>query len=121
MKKKNKDSLNSQEKIIKAAVEEFAEFGFGGARVDRIAENAGLNKAMIYYHYKSKEVLYESIIKNFTSKIFENISNVPFEGVSPSEQLFSIINSYADYVSTLDSDIKRLMLRELAGGGKYIK
>ena len=42
----------SQGIILAAARDEFAEYGLGGARVDRIAERAGLNKRLIYYYFE---------------------------------------------------------------------
>ena len=43
----------SPDAILAAAALEFAERGFAGARVDRIARRARVNKAMLYYHFKS--------------------------------------------------------------------
>jgi AcrR family transcriptional regulator len=48
----------SPDRILAAAAAEFAERGFAGARVDRIARRARVNKAMIYYHFASKQRLY---------------------------------------------------------------
>lgn len=52
----------SKEKIVSAARDEFVEFGMAGARVDRIARRAKINKAMIYYYYGSKEKLYHEVV-----------------------------------------------------------
>jgi TetR/AcrR family transcriptional regulator len=51
-----------KEKILEASLDEFAEKGYDGSRVDKIAEKAGVNKALIYYHFQSKEGLYEAVI-----------------------------------------------------------
>jgi TetR/AcrR family transcriptional regulator len=51
-----------KEKILETALVEFADKGYEGARVDRIAIEAGVNKALIYYHFKSKEELYVATI-----------------------------------------------------------
>ena len=70
---------NTQQKILKAALTEFSLKGFGGARMDTIAKNAGVNKAMIFYYFSSKKELYRIIIQQvFTSiapqivKLMEN-------------------------------------------------
>jgi AcrR family transcriptional regulator len=47
----------SPDRILAAAALEFAERGFAGARVDRIARRANVNKAMLYYHFMSKDRL----------------------------------------------------------------
>ena len=44
--------------IMQAAIREFSDKGFAGARVDCIADAAGCNKGMIYQYYGSKEHLY---------------------------------------------------------------
>ena len=53
----------SPDRILAAAALEFAERGFGGARVDRIARRARVNKAMLYYHFKSKQGLYSTLLR----------------------------------------------------------
>ncbi len=118
---KKKAVLNSQEKIFKASIEEFSEHGFDGGRVDRIAKRAGINKAMIYYHYKSKELLYEGLIKQITGDIYNSISSVSVTGESSMEKIFSIITAYTDYISSLDRKIFKMILREIAAGGMYFK
>jgi len=62
----NKDKVQiTQQKIFEVATEIFSEKGFEGARVDEIAARAKINKAMIYYYFKSKENLFAEIVKNF--------------------------------------------------------
>ena len=55
-------------KILKAARNVFSKEGFNGARVDEIAKQANVNKAMIYYHFKSKEDLYDSVVDSIFFK-----------------------------------------------------
>ena len=49
--------------ILDAATAEFARYGLGGARVDRIAERAGANKRMLYYYFGSKEALFLAVLE----------------------------------------------------------
>ena len=58
-----RDAERSQGVILAAARDEFAEFGLGGARVDRIAERAGLNKRLIYYYFADKETLFQAVLE----------------------------------------------------------
>ncbi len=51
-----------RQEIIRAAMEVFAENGFGGSTTREIAENAGISEAMIYSHFRNKEDLYTAII-----------------------------------------------------------
>jgi TetR/AcrR family transcriptional regulator len=50
-------------RILEAALAEFAAKGFAGARVEAIAEAAGVNKRMLYHYHGSKEGLYESVLR----------------------------------------------------------
>ena len=62
---RKKSRAKTREKILKVATKLFARKGFDGARVDEIAKKAGVNKALIYYYFKSKEEILEEIMKVF--------------------------------------------------------
>ena len=64
-----RDADRSQRDILAAALQEFAEFGLGGARMDRIAERAGVNKRLIYYYFEHKESLFTAVLEH----AYENI------------------------------------------------
>ncbi|HOK01763.1 MAG TPA: TetR/AcrR family transcriptional regulator [Spirochaetota bacterium] len=118
----SRSEATTEDKILNGALDEFAELGFDGARVDRIAARSGLNKAMIYYYFKSKENLYETIVKNIASiiqsSIIELASNVDGE---PLDKFYLLIERYIDIVSVIDRRYLRIMMRELASGGSFFK
>lgn len=58
-----RNPARNQERILKAATGEFARYGLGGARVDRIAARAGANKRMLYYYYGNKEELFLAVLE----------------------------------------------------------
>jgi len=58
-----RDAERSQAAILLAAREEFASFGLAGARVDRIAERAEVNKRLIYYYFGSKDDLFLAVLE----------------------------------------------------------
>ena len=58
-----KDAFGSKERILEAAEQIFAEVGFDGARVDDIASKAGVNKALIYYYFESKDAILDSLFE----------------------------------------------------------
>jgi len=55
----------SRQRILDTARTVFAEKGFDGARVDEIAQRAGVNKALIYYYFKSKDQLLQELLRSF--------------------------------------------------------
>lgn len=58
-----RDPEGMRTRILGAATKEFARYGFGGARLNRIAKTAGANKRMIYYHVGDKEALYLAVLE----------------------------------------------------------
>lgn len=80
-----KTKLDANRRIFNAALKEFATYGFSGARMDRIARDAKVNKAMIFYYFSSKEKLYELVLHDVFSGIYPKmlglISSGPTAGV----------------------------------------
>lgn len=60
---RQRDADRSQAAILSAARDEFAEFGLAGARMDRIAQRAGLNKRLIYYYFADKDRLFQAVLE----------------------------------------------------------
>ena len=75
MKKRKRDAQRTQEKLLETAEQVFVDKGFDGARVDEIANLAGINKRMIYVFYGSKENLYIEVLRTTFRKLFQ--SNLP--------------------------------------------
>ncbi|PKK83718.1 MAG: hypothetical protein CVT49_07115 [candidate division Zixibacteria bacterium HGW-Zixibacteria-1] len=110
----------SAEKILIAARAEFARHGLAGARVDRIAAKSGVNKAMIYYHFGSKEKLYQEVIKAVVSNIAAFLGKASAESRDPMEMLEKIASFYQDMFYR-SGDFRAIFLRELAVGGGRLK
>jgi len=64
-----RNPVRNQERILQAATEEFARYGLGGARVDRIAARAGANKRMLYYYYGNKDDLFLAVLEASYARI----------------------------------------------------
>jgi AcrR family transcriptional regulator len=60
--KASRDPERTRASVLAAATRTFVESGFNGARIDRIAERAGVNKQLIYYYFGSKEQLYVAVL-----------------------------------------------------------
>jgi TetR/AcrR family transcriptional regulator len=59
------DSARTRADILRAAERIYSEAGLAGARTEAIAAAAGVNKALLYYYFKSKEGLYEAVVENY--------------------------------------------------------
>lgn len=67
----------TKQRILEAATGEFSEHGFAGARVDRIAEQASANKALIYSYFGNKEKLFEAVYRDIMRQV---VRDVPMDG-----------------------------------------
>lgn len=61
----------TEEKIFDAATDVFEEHGLSGARMQEIADRAGINKALLHYYYRSKDRLFEAVFNRLAGKMFE--------------------------------------------------
>ena len=92
-----RDADRSQSTILAAARDEFAEFGLGGARVDRIAERAGLNKRLIYYYFEDKDKLFQAVLENVYTDIRERERNLRLTELEPAIAVRRLIEFTWDY------------------------
>jgi TetR/AcrR family transcriptional regulator len=65
--------MNSKVRILEAAMELFAEKGKHGTRMEEVAARAGINKAMVYYYYTSKDYLYKEVLKSILQSVYSSI------------------------------------------------
>jgi TetR/AcrR family transcriptional regulator len=109
-----------KEKILEVALTEFAHKGFEGARVDRIALDAGVNKALIYYHFKNKEELYVACINLMFSHATP--ANLPLNVVPLfiREQILHIVASFMTFLHENPLFIK-IMDQEVLRGGQLFQ
>ena len=106
---------SSRDRILDAASAAFAEGGFAGARVDEIADRAGVNKAMLYYHFGDKRALYTEVLARNFGRIEEALSaSIPQEG-SASARLREVIAAVVQAIAA-NPDHPRIVLREFASG-----
>ena len=70
-----RDGQRSRRRLLDAAATEFAERGIAGARVDRIAVSAGVNKSQMYSYFGSKDGLFDAVFRDQLEKI---VDAVPF-------------------------------------------
>ena len=94
VKKKRNDT--TEEKILAAARKVFTTKGMAGARMQDIADEAGINKAMLHYYFRDKDKLFEVIFLEEANKFFPKI-NIIFESDAPLfEKITLFVNEYID-------------------------
>ena len=101
------------EQIIKAALQVFGESGLANARLQDIAERAGVSKGTIYLYFPNKEELFREMIRQTAVAAIERAEQVVTQG-TPTVQLFAFMRGYWTFVrSPVFSTIYRLVLGEL--------
>lgn len=87
----------SREDILEVAMEEFADRGLSGSRVDAIAERTRTSKRMIYYHFQSKEGLYRAVLERAYSEIRNLEGAIDVDSMSPVEAIQKIVELTFDH------------------------
>jgi AcrR family transcriptional regulator len=72
-----RDAKATQERLLQAAIDEFAEHGLAGARIDRIAERADTNKRLIYAYFGSKDDLFDAVLGRTIAVLTEAVAFTP--------------------------------------------
>ncbi len=84
---RSRDADRSQQAILLAARDEFAQHGLGGARVDRIAERADVNKRLIYYYFTSKDELFLAVLEAAYADIREAEKELRLHDMPPTQAI----------------------------------
>ena len=103
--------------ILQAALSNFAKHGFGGARIDEIARDAGVNKATIYYHIGGKEALYRAIMVSTFTRVASQVRERVARAEGAVEKLRAYIRAIADNLNVSAPHFSAVIMRELASGG----
>ena len=112
--------MTTKERILAAARNEFSDKGFEGARVDAIARAAGVNKAMIYYHFTSKEFLYQTILEGLFARVSPFVARLLDEDLPPEQRFEELARFYVDLFEQTP-ELPPILLREMASGGERIR
>jgi len=84
---KHKLSNSRALRIIDSAQGEFAREGFEGARVDRIARSAGVNKQLLFYYYQSKQGLFRAVLGRAAADLEQSLAGLTASGGRPLDRL----------------------------------
>jgi AcrR family transcriptional regulator len=119
LKRRMHDPEKTREALKRAGARIFARDGFAGAKVDRIAAAAGVNKAMINYHFRGKRGLHAAILAEALGGLAADIEALRGEGRAPDEALRELIAVIGRRM-TEHPDLPAMMLREILDGGERL-
>jgi AcrR family transcriptional regulator len=95
--KNGRDPERTRARILDAATREFARYGLGGARVDRIAERAGANKRMLYYYFGDKDGLFLAALEGRYAHIRNAERSLDLEKAGPRTALRRLVEFTWNY------------------------
>jgi AcrR family transcriptional regulator len=87
---------NTEEKIIDAATYVFVKKGMDGARMQEIADRAGINKALLHYYFRSKEKLFDAVFTRIISIAFPRIGQILTSDLPILEKVEKVIDIYLE-------------------------
>lgn len=90
--------MTTEEKIFNAARTVFQKKGFAGARMQEIADEAGINKAMLHYCFKNKQLLFEAVFMNAFGQLAPQINGIFNSQDTVFDKIKNFTNSYITFV-----------------------
>lgn len=113
MAKKRETDLSTEEKIIEAARKVFTQKGYAATRTRDIAEEAGINLALLNYYFRSKEKLFEKVMFEKVHKLFGAIAPVlNDENSDLTEKIEKIVENYINML-VMNPDLPLFVLSEI--------
>ena len=85
---------NTENKILEAAKNIFLLKGMAGSRMQEIAEEAGINKALLHYYFRTKEKLFMAVFKSIVKKIIPAIQETIDSDISINEKIKIFVEKY---------------------------
>lgn len=107
---------DARQRLLAAARSEFAREGRAGARTDRIARRAGVNKQLLHYYFSTKLGLYTAVLDQAGLEVAAAIAELPLAGLTAVERLRRLVRAQFDYLARHE-ELTRLLLK--AEGGEW--
>ena len=108
---RSRDADRSQLAILEAARDEFSQRGLAGARMDSIAERAGLNKRLIYYYFGSKDDLFLAVLEGTYADIRAAEQQLHLDEIEPVEAIRRLVSftwhyylDHPEFITLLNSE-----------------
>ncbi len=117
---RKRDPAATREKLLVAARREFAQKGLAGARVDDIAERAGVNKQLVYHYFGDKDALYLAVLEWVYEEIRAQERKLNLEGLPPEKAIKKLIEASFDHLA-MHPDFIVLLNDENRGGAGHVR
>ena len=116
---KTKTNQDTEAHIMDVAKQVFQKKGMDGARMQEIANEAGINKAMLHYYYRSKQLLFEAVFNNAFSLLAPQLNKILNDDSSIEEKIKSFTSNYTNFISK-HPYLPNFIIQELNRNPKFI-
>lgn len=110
----------TEQKILAAAKEVFTEKGYEGARMQEIADKAGINKALMHYYFRSKDNLFHAIFKDAFFTLVPKLSEAFISDIPFMDKVESFVTNYLELVKQ-NPHIPMFVLHELTRNPGFVQ
>jgi TetR/AcrR family transcriptional regulator len=112
--------MTTEEKIFNAARIIFQKKGFAGARMQEIADEAGINKAMLHYCFKNKQLLFEAVFMNAFAQLAPQINAIFNSDETLFEKIKQFTHSYISFV-IINPFLPPFVIQEMNNNPEFVK
>ena len=88
------ETSETEQKILNAATQVFHQKGFAGARMQEIADLAGINKALLHYYFRNKEILFNQIVKTALNRLVPPIIEIWLGDMAFRDKIKAFVKHY---------------------------
>jgi len=110
----------TEEKIFEAATDVFIEKGMDGARMQDIANHAGINKALLHYYFRTKDQLFNAVFEMIARKILKKFAPVFDENMSLEEKIRFFFKEHITFLQE-NPRLPGFVLNEINRNPKHVK
>ncbi len=115
-----KKDINTEDKIINAAKKVFMQHGMAGARMQSIADEAGINKALLHYYFRSKEKLFSIVFQKAIKESIPQIVKVFNTDAHLFDKIRQFVCEYLDFIAK-NPYLPMFIMHELASRPEHLK
>jgi AcrR family transcriptional regulator len=90
------DNTSTESRVMEAAKKVFITHGFDGTSMQRIADEAGINKSLLHYYFRSKEKLFSAVFKYAISQFIPQLQGILLSDESLFSKIEKIVSEYMD-------------------------
>jgi Transcriptional regulator len=109
-----------QKDILCAATKVFIAKGKSGARMQEIADEAGVNKMLLHYYFKSKDLLFQEVLKKTLTELYYSVIEISYKADSFKDTLVVFIDKHFDFLCA-KRDVLTFLLWEAEHDGNIHK